>query len=132
MSSPKYASELLEKLGIPNTPAAKASRKAAEEVVMPVSHSQVNNKTRKIKIQQIKNAMEQKIARAKFLDGIEKQAEKTKRAQEIYNEWMRRAELKLRRPPNVSPSVRSSKNSSKSTTPKSNSKSPRKTRRNRS
>ena len=67
MPSPKYLTPLLEKLGIPNTPAAKASRKAAEEVVMPVSHSQVNNKTRKNKIQKIKKVMERKIALANFL-----------------------------------------------------------------
>jgi hypothetical protein len=131
MSSPKYLTTLLEKLGIPNTPAAKASRKAAAGVESALP-SQVNNNTRRKKIQQIKNAVARQIARAKFLDAIEKEAEKTKRAQEIYNEWMRRAELKLRHPPNVSPSVRTSKNSSKSTTPKSKSKSPRKTRRNRS
>lgn len=61
MPSPKYLTPLLKKLGIPNTPAAKAARKAAEEVVMPVSHSQVNNKTRKIQIQHIKNAVARKI-----------------------------------------------------------------------
>jgi hypothetical protein len=125
MSSSKYVTPLLEKLGIPNSEAAKASRKAAAEVGSALP-SQVNNNTRKNKIQRIKNAVARQIARAKFLDAIEKEAEKTKRAQEIYNEWMRRAEVKLRRPPNVSPSVRSSKNS------KSKSKSPRKTRRNRS
>ena len=129
MSSPEYASELLRKLGIPNTPAAKAARKAAEEVES-VSQKppplEVNNNTRRNKIQRIKNAVTRQIARAKFLDAIEKDAEKTRRAQEIYNEWIRRAKLKLSRPPNVSSSVRSSKNS------KSKSKSPKKTRRNRS
>jgi hypothetical protein len=131
MSSPKYLTPLLEKLRIPNTPAAKASRKAAEGVVMPALPSRVNNNTRKKKIKEIEIAMARQIARANFLHAIE---EKTKRAQEIYNEWMRRAELKLRGHPNVSLSVRSSKNknSSKSTTPNSNSKYPRKTRRNRS
>lgn len=134
MSSPEYLTPLLKKLRIPNTPVAKASRKAAEGVVMPALPSPVKNSTRRNKIQQIKKAMERQIARANFLHAIEKKAEKTKRAQEIYNEWMRRAELKLRGHPNVSLSVRSSKNKnlSKSTTPNSNSKSPRKTRRNRS
>ena len=77
MSSPKYASELLKKLGILNTPAAKAARKAAEEVV-PVSHSQLSNSARRNKIQQIKNAVAGQIARAKFLDAIEKEAKKNK------------------------------------------------------
>ena len=131
MSSSKYLTPLLKQLGILNTPAAKAARKAAEEVV-PVSHSQLSNSARRNKIQQIKNAVAGQIARAKFLDAIEKEAEKTKRAQEIYNEWMRRAEVKLRHPPNVSPSTRYSKNSTRSKTPKGNSKSSRKTRRNRS
>ena len=131
MSSPKYASELLKKLGIPNSEAAKASRKAAEEVV-PVSHSQLSNSARRNKIQEIKNAVARQITRAKFLHAIEKEAEKTKRVKEIYNKWMKLAELKLPRPPNVSPSTRSSKNSTRSKTPKSNSKSSRKTRRNRS
>lgn len=76
--------------------------------------------------------MERQIARANFLHAIEKEAEKRKRAEEIYNEWMRRAELKLRSQPNAPLSVRVSKNSSKSKTPNSKSKSPRKTRRNRS
>jgi len=128
MSSPEYASNLLRKLGIPNTPAAKAARKAAEEVESASQKPpplEVNN-TRKKKIQIIKNAVTRQIARAKFLDAIKKEAEKKMRAQEIYNEWIRRAKLKLRLPPNVSPSVRSSQNS------KSKSKSPKKTRRNRS
>ena len=131
MSSPKYASELLKKLGIPNSEAAKASRKAAEEVEY-VSHSQLSNRERRNKIQEIKNAVARQIARAKFLHAIEKEAEKTKRVKKIYNKWMKLAELKLPRPPNVSPSVRTSKNSTRSKTPKSNSKSSRKTRRNRS
>ena len=128
MSSHEYASELLRKLGIPNTPAAKAARKAAEEVESASQKPpplEVNN-TRRKKIQIIKNAVTRQIARAKFLDAIKKEAEKKMRAQEIYNEWIRRAKLKLRLPPNVSPSVRSSQNS------KSKSKSPKKTRRNRS
>jgi len=128
MSSHEYASELLRKLGIPNTPAAKAARKAAEEVESASQKPpplEVNN-TRRNKIQRIKNAVNRQIARAKFLDAIKKEAEKKMRAQEIYNEWIRRAKLKLRLPPNVSPSVRSSQNS------KSKSKSPKKTRRNRS
>ena len=129
MSSHEYASELLRKLGIPNTPAAKAARKAAEEVESASQKPpplEVNNNTRRNKIQRIKNAVTRQIARAKFLDAMKKEAEKTRRAQEIYNEWIRRAKLKLSRPPNVSPSVRSSQNS------KSKSKSPKKTRRNRS
>jgi hypothetical protein len=132
MSSPKYLTPLLEKLGIPNSKAAKASRKAAEGAVMPPLPSRVNNNTRKKKIQQIKNAVARQIARANFLQAIENEAEKRKRAEEIYNEWMRRAELKLRSQPNAPLSVRSSKNLSKSKTPNSKSKSPRKTRRNRS
>jgi len=132
MSSSKYLTPLLKKLGIPNSEAAKASRKAAEGAVMPALPSPVKNSTRRNKIQQIKKAMERQIARANFLHAIEKEAEKRKRAEEIYNEWMRRAELKLRSQPNAPLSVRVSKNSSKSKTPNSKSKSPRKTRRNRS
>ena len=127
MSSHEYASDLLRKLGIPNTPAAKAARKAAEEVESASQKPpplEVNNNTRRNKIQRIKNAVTRQIARAKFLDAMKKEAEKKMRAQEIYNEWIRRAKLKLRLPPNVSPSVRSSQNSK--------SKYPRKTRRNRS
>jgi len=132
MSSSNYLTPLLEELRIPNSKAAKASRKAAKGVVMPALPSPVNNNTRRKKIQQIKNAVARQIARANFLHAIEKEAEKRKRAEEIYNEWMRRAKLKLSSQPNVSLSVRVSKNSSKSTTPNSKSKSPRKTRRNRS
>ena len=127
MSSHEYASDLLRKLGIPNTPAAKAARKAAEEMESTSQKPpplEVNNNTRRNKIQRIKNAVTRQIARAKFLDAMKKEAEKKMRAQEIYNEWIRRAKLKLRLPPNVSPSVRSSQNSK--------SKYPRKTRRNRS
>jgi hypothetical protein len=129
MSKSLYASDLLEKLGIPNTPAAKAARKAAEEVESASQKPpplEVNNNTRRKKIQRIKNAVTRQIARAKLLDAIEKDAEKKRRAEEIYNEWIRRAKLRLSRPTNASSSVRSSKNS------KSKSKSPKKTRRNRS
>ena len=134
MSSPEYLTPLLKELRIQNSEAARAARKAAAGVVMSALPSQVNNKTRRNKIKEIENAMARQIARANFLHAIEKEAEKRKRAEEIYNEWMRRAELKLRSQPNAPLSVRSSKNknSSKSKTPNSKSKSPRKTRRNRS
>lgn len=125
MSSPEYASDLLRKLGIPNTPAAKAGRAAAAAAVASQSQH-TNNNSKRRRIQTIKNTVARQISRAKFLDAIEKDAEKTRRAQEIYNEWIRRAKLRLSRPANAPSSVRSSKNS------KSKSKSPRKTRRNRS
>ena len=126
MSSPEYASELLRKLGIPNTPAAKAGRAAATAATLASQSQHTNNNSKRRRIQTIKNTVARQISRAKFLDAIEKDAGKTRRAQEIYNEWIRRAKLRLSRPANAPSSVRSSKNS------KSKSKSPRKTRRNRS